>query len=297
MIKLLALIALLVPVVVGAEPLRVFVSVPPLKTVVDKIGGKHVLVQAMVRPGFNPHTYNPTPHQIAALSDAALYVRTGVPFEHAWMERIRSANRKMRILDASAGNEPPGREEKGHDHDEAMDVTGTDRGREGKATMERDPHVWTSPPLVREMAGRIRDKLAELDPENEEDYARNHKAFVVELDALDREIRSLLARTLDRNIMVFHPAWGHFADTYGLVQVAIENEGKEPGPRALAALIEQAKRQQVKVIFVQPQFSQKSAEQVARAIGGRVVAIDPLSPDYADNLRRVARTIAEANGR
>lgn len=148
--------------------------------------------------------------------------------------------------------------------------------------------------LVRQMAGAIRDKLAELDPENDEDYTRNHTAFVAELDALDREIRTLLADAPDRKIMVFHPAWGYFADAYGLIQVPIEVEGKEPGPRTLAALIEQARRRQVKVIFVQPQFSRKSAEQVARAIGGQVVAIDPLSPDYAENLRKVARQIAEA---
>lgn len=98
----------------------------------------------------------------------------------------------------------------------------------------------------------------------------------------------------NRSFLVFHPAWGYFADTYGLIQVPIEKEGKEPGARALVALIEQAKREDVKAIFVQPQFSATSAEQVARAIGGRVVPIDPLSPDYADNLRAVARQIAEA---
>jgi zinc transport system substrate-binding protein len=298
MIKLLALIALLVPVVGSAEPLRVFVSVLPLKTFVEKIGGEHVRVQAMVRPGFNPHTYNPTPHQIAALSDAALYVRTGVPFEHAWMERIRSANREMQMLDARAGIEPRGLEEQDHDHGDAPSEHSADAapGQGGRGSDASDPHIWTSPRLARQMVGKIRDKLVELDPEHESDYARNHAAFVAELDALDREIRALLADAPYRSFMVFHPAWGHFADTYGLVQVPIENEGKEPGPRALTGLIEQAKRQQVKVIFVQPQFSKKSAEQVASAIGGRVVAIDPLSPDYAGNLRRVARAIAEAMG-
>jgi len=94
---------------------------------------------------------------------------------------------------------------------------------------------------------------------------------------------------------VFHPAWGYFADTYGLIQIPIEKEGKEPGARALTLLIGQARREHVKVIFVQPQFDRKSATQVARAIGGRVVAIDPLAPDYMNNLRGVARQISEAN--
>jgi len=296
MVRLLALIALLLPLAGNAEPLRVFVSVLPLKTFVEKVGGGHVEVRAMVGPGFNPHTYDPSPREIAALSEAALYVGAGIPFEHTWMDRIRSANREMQVLDARAGIEPPGPEEPEHNHDAARreNGAGADRDHVRHDHQEGDPHIWTSPLLVRQMAGAIRDKLAELDPENENDYTRNYTAFVAELDALDREIRTLLAHAPDRKIMVFHPAWGYFADAYGLVQVPIEKEGKEPGPRALAALIEQAKRKRVKIIFVQPQFSRKSAEQVAHAIGGQVVAIDPLSPDYSANLRAVAQRIAEA---
>jgi zinc transport system substrate-binding protein len=94
--------------------------------------------------------------------------------------------------------------------------------------------------------------------------------------------------------MVFHPAWGYFADTYGLTQVPIEREGKEPGARALAALIDQAKREKTQVVFVQPQFDKRSAVQVAQAIGGAVVAVDPLAPDYIDNLRRVGREFSQA---
>ena len=105
-----------------------------------------------------------------------------------------------------------------------------------------------------------------------------------------------MARPLrSRRFMVFHPAWGYFADTYGLTQIAIEQEGKEPGARALTALIEQARAKQVRVIFVQPQFNRKTAQRLAAAIGGRVEPIDPLAENYIDNLRRVARLIAEAN--
>lgn len=286
------------------EPLRVFVSVLPQKTFVEKIGKDHVDVRAMVRPGHNPHTYDPTPQQIAALSEATLYIRTGVPFEHAWMERIRSGNPEMQVLDAREGIELVDME----DHDHADLPQGEHDGKNGHVghqtgagyEVERqeigqsDPHVWTDPHLVKYMTGRIRDKLAELDPGNEQHYRRNYAAFAAELDALDRDIRLLLRDVANRKFMVFHPAWGYFARAYGLIQVPIENEGKEPGPRAMAALIEQARREQVKVIFVQPHFSSKSAEQVAQAIGGCVVAIDPLSADYADNLRKVAGQIAKA---
>jgi len=294
--NLLFLIALLLPTQSVGEPLRVFVSVLPQKTFVEKIGADHVEVRAMVRPGYNPHTYDPTPQQIAALTTTAVYICIGVPFEHAWMERIRSANPEMQVLDGRKGidlREIEDFDRAGRDrHYEAGNEA--DPGLRSRDAHESDPHIWTSPILVKRLSATIRDKLSELDPKHVKDYSRNYDTFAAELDVLDHDIRALLENLSNRKFMVFHPAWGYFANTYGLIQVPIEKEGKEPGPRALAALIDQAKREKVKVVFVQPQFSEKSAAEVARAIGGRVVAIDPLSPDYVDNLRNVARQIARA---
>ncbi len=283
--KLILLLLLLVPSLTQAGPLQIFVSAPPQQTFVEKIGGEHVEVHTMVRPGHDPHTYDPTSQQIAALSRADLYVRIGVPFENVWMTRIRAANPQMRILDARAGIELRPLEQ--HEHEQHNHESHV---REASL----DPHIWTSPPLVKQMAANIRDALTKLDPSHELEYARNHNAFAAEMDTLDRDLKTLLSGISNRKFMVFHPAWGYFAHTYGLTQVAIEHEGKEPGAKSLSALIEQARREGVKMIFVQPQFSAQSAETVAHAIGGRVVAIDPLAPDYADNMRRVARQIAEA---
>ncbi len=285
---LLLLIPLFVPAVGFAEPLRVFASVVPVHTFVEKIGGKHVDARVMVRPGFNPHTYDPTPQQISALAGAALYVRTGVPFEKAWMARIQSANPSMQMFDARDGIAL--RELEAH----SDDVSGHDEEHHEEPDHEQDPHVWTSPALVKHIISRIRDKVTELAPAHAEDFARNHDAFVAELNALDLELRALLDPLPNREFMVFHPAWGYFADDYRLTQVPIEREGKEPGARALVALIDQAKRENIKVVFVQPQFDQRSARQVALAIGGVVVAVDPLAADYVDNLRRVGREFAQA---
>lgn len=309
---LLLLVFAVGPAIGRAEPLRVFAGVVPIRTFVEKIGGEQVEARVMVRPGYNPHTYDPTPQQIAALSEAALYIRAGVPFEHAWVNRIRSANPAMQVLDVRSGIELHRMEVHEHDGEgggDARSPADHDRHRHkdhhGHLAErlgdvhhhESDPHVWTDPRLVKHMAGTICDKLTELDPEHNKAYARRYRAFAAELDALDKDIRSLLDGLSNRKFMVFHPAWGYFARAYGLIQVPIEKDGKEPGPRALSALIEQARREQVRVIFVQPQLSRKSAEQVARAIGGRVTAIDPLAADYADNLRRVARQISGAAGR
>lgn len=265
-----------------SAPLRVFASVLPIQTFVEQVGGEHVEARAMVRPGFSPHTYDPTPQQIAALARAALYVRVGVPFEDAWMGRIRSANSSMQVIDVRSGLELRVSEDHEHAHDHGREVD------------EFDPHVWTNPRLVMHMIGRIRDRLAELDPAHAADFSRNHDAYLADLRALDEEIHELLDPLRNRKFMVFHPAWGYFADAYGLVQVPIEHEGKEPGARALAALIDRAKAEGVRVIFVQPQFDKRQATQIARAIGGSVIAVDPLAPDYVDNLRQVARQFAAA---
>lgn len=267
---------------VGGDVLQVFVSVLPQKMMVERIGGEQVQVSAMVQPGHSPATYAPTLRQVAALAQADLYVRIGVPFEDAWMARIRATNSDMPVLDARNGialRETDAHEENGATH------------RQDEA---HDPHIWTSPLLVKIMGRNLRDKLTELAPGHRDLFADNYAAFAWELDVLDREIRALLAHLQTRRFMVFHPSWGYFADAYGLTQVPIEKEGKEPGARALAVLIEQARSEAVKIVFVQPQFNAKFAEQIAQAIGGRVEVVDPLATDYANNLRRVARLIAEA---
>lgn len=268
----------------AADPLTVFVTVVPQETFVSRIGGEHVRVNALVRAGQDPHAYEPTARQIAALAEADLYVRVGVGFEDAWMSRLLVANPRMRVLDAQDGIELR-RKAAGHDHGDPDH--GHDHG-------DVDPHVWTSPARVKIMGARIRDALADLAPEYAADFAANYDRFAADLDALDTEIRARLAGVENRRFMVYHPAWGYFAEDYDLDQVAIEREGKEPGARALTAMIEQARREGIRVIFVQPQLNPSSAEQVARSIGGQVAVIDPLSGDYFENLRRVADLVAGA---
>jgi zinc transport system substrate-binding protein len=287
-LRILLYVAILLPGLANAAPASVFVSVLPLQTFVEKVGGPHVAVQTMVRPGYNPATYEPTPKQIAALAQARVYFAVGVPFENSWLGRIRSANPEMEVVDTRSGI-PPRPAAPVHDDDGGDGASVTPGGHHHAAM---DPHTWTSPMLAKQMARNIRDTLIRHDPSHRHDFARNFEAFAAELDELDVEVRTLLKDVNARQFMVFHPAWGYFADAYGLTEIAIEHEGKEPGARTLTALIEQARRENVKVIFVQPQFGQQAARQVAHEIGGRVAVIDPLAADYADNLRRVARLIA-----
>jgi zinc transport system substrate-binding protein len=274
--------------------------VPPLQTFVQGVGGRLVEAHSLVQPGQSPHVYEPTPRQVASLGSADLYVGIGIPFEAGQLPRIRAANPGLRVLDARQGIDL--RRLEAHDHGHAQDGSAEDRVHRGDAGAARaeladmDPHVWTSPPLGKHIARAIRDALVEIDPANAAEYRANYERLAARLDRLDREIRARLDPLSRRRFMVYHPAWGYFADTYGLVQIPIEKAGKEPGPRSLAALVDQARREGVKVIFVQPQVASKAAEQVAAAIGGRVVVIDPLAADYEASLRRAAREIAEAAG-
>ncbi|MDD2309475.1 MAG: zinc ABC transporter substrate-binding protein [Desulfuromonadaceae bacterium] len=262
-----------------AAPLEVFVSIPPQKYFVEQVGGKHVAVSVIVEPGRSPATYEPTPRQITRLSRASLYFAIGVAFEEVWMSRIHNANPEMKII--ALQKVVPLRE---------VDQLGSVLQEKGR----KDPHIWTSPPLVQLMAARIRDALIAEDPGHRADYVANWRRFVADLEELDNYIHSRLRGLEGSSFMVFHPSWGYFAYTYGLQQIPIESGGKEPGARTLQQVIEVGRRKGVKVIFVQKQFSNRTAETVARALGARIAPVDPLAADYLKNLRHVADIFAEA---
>jgi zinc transport system substrate-binding protein len=151
-----------------------------------------------------------------------------------------------------------------------------------------DPHIWLSPPLVKIQARTILAALQEADPAHRSVYEANFKAFTAQIDQLDADLKKTFAGKKGLQFMVFHPAWGYFAHAYGLKQVPIEIEGKDPKPAQLKELIQHARENGIKVVFVQPQFSTKSAELVAREIGGQVAFANPLAEDWMANLRQVA---------
>jgi len=276
--------ALLPMAAAGAESLSVFVSIQPQKNFVERVGGDHVRVSVMVGPGQSPATFEPRPRQMANLARARLYYRIGVPFELVWMDRIRAINPQLSVLDAREGIrlrpiEAAGGQAEAHGH------------VAGKRSHD-DPHIWLSPALVKIMAARLRDRLIELDSAHEGAYRANTEAFIADLSRLQQQIRQRLAGVKSRDFMVFHPSWGYFADEFGLRQIPIESEGKAPGASTLAQLMDQARQQQIGMIFVQPQFSQTQARALAQSVGARLVTIDSLAEDTIQNLHRVAAAIA-----
>ena len=147
------------------------------------------------------------------------------------------------------------------------------------------------------MSQSIYESLAAIDPEHQSDYAANLAALIGEIDGLEADIRESLAGMEGMKFFVFHPAWGYFARDFGLVQEAIEIGGTEPSASEMAALIDEARADGAKVIFVQPEFSISSAETIASEIGGSVVLISPLDPDWMENLRKVADAFQQALGK
>ena len=288
--------------VLAAGPLTVFVSVPPQKHFVEKIGGERVSVLVMAGPGANPHAYEPKPSQMKALTGAAVYFAVGDPFELVWLDKFRAANPAMRVVETQAGIERmPMEEHHRHDADEPK-AGRKGQGRKGGHEADHDhdgelldPHVWLAPSLVRLQAERVRDGLIMADPDGRAYYEERARAFAGEIDALDAEIKGLLADRAGASFLVFHPAWGYFARDYGLVQVPIELAGKEPSPRELRQLTERAKAKGYPALFVQPQFSRRTAETIAKAVGARVIEADPLAEDWAANLRAVARKFKDAS--
>lgn len=268
----------------AGKPLKITVSILPQKYFVQKIGGDLVDISVMVLPGSSPATYEPKPKQMVKLAESKIYFAIGVFFEEVWLKKFAGVNPEMRIIATQNGIEKIPMQRHLHDDKER---------NHGKAVARagiKDPHIWLSPPLVMLQARNILNALMRADPVHRRTYEDNYKNFINKVVDLDLKIRNQFTGTNQgTRFMVYHPAWGYFAKAYDLIQIPVEMEGKNPTPKGLQQLIRNAKKDGIKVVFVQPQFSTKSAQTIAKAIGGRVVFADPLAFDWAKNLLMVAR--------
>ncbi|MDI9570980.1 MAG: zinc ABC transporter substrate-binding protein [Pseudomonadota bacterium] len=301
------------------------VTILPQAYFVERIGGPHVEVTTLVGEGQSPHGYEPTPRQMARLAEARAYFLIGAPVERAVLGKIEASHRKIEIVatqrgvpyrypageghghegNDAKGQPPQGREKTGgpaYGEGRTAARGGEAAGKPGTAPhppkdgQAPDPHIWLDPRLVKIQARNIHAALCRLDPAHRQEYGANLRAFQADLDRVDARIARALAPLKGKRMYVYHPAFGYFAAAYGLIQVPVEWGGREPSARRLASLIAAARRDGVKVIFVQAQFPAKSAAAVARAIGGAVAPIDPLARDYLDNLNRIAAAVEQGLG-
>ncbi|OOZ38700.1 metal ABC transporter solute-binding protein, Zn/Mn family [Solemya elarraichensis gill symbiont] len=270
----LALLLLLLSAPLSAASLKLFASVLPIASLVSLVGGERISVEALVTAGHDPITYDPQPSQLQRLGEADLYFTSGLPFERVWMGKIRALNPDMKVIDlrhdlpvnAEAGTESDHHESHEHDH----------KGG--------DPHVWTSPANIDAILALIAEELTSSDPHGADYYQGNLQAAQQHFKQVDQRAVEVMSDIEQRYFLVFHPAWGYLASQYGLVQIVIEKDGKEPGPRRLGELIEMAKQKGIGKIIVQPQFDRRIASVIAEAIGAQLVVLDPLSNDLEQSL-------------
>ena len=280
--KILLVFAFLISFL-NASTNQLTVNILPQKYFVQKIVKDKFDINVMVKPGSSPHNFEPKPSQMKLLDESKAYFLIGDPSEKAWLDRFKQNTKNTLFVDTTIGIEkiqmqPDEHEHEHHDHDHSG----------------LDPHIWLDPVLVKIQAKNIYEAMIKIDAQNSDFYKTNYEEFIKELDALDEQIKKLLTPYEKKSFMVFHPSWGYFAKRYNLEQISIEVEGKEPKPNELVELIEEAKKHNIKVIFVAPQFSQKSAQTISKSIGANVIAIDPLTDNWRENLLKVANEIANS---
>jgi zinc transport system substrate-binding protein len=264
--------------------LTVAVSIDPQVYFAERIGGDLVTVFAVVPPGFSPATYEPSAGDLRRLSETDVYFTTGVPFEASWLPRLSGSIPDLNIVATHSGIElrPMNRTSSSGVLDEHP------------AHTFPDPHVWLSPELVLLQAAVIAATLSELDPDNEESYAAGLDSLNKDIVQLQMEVHEILDPVAGSSFIVFHPSWGYFADEFDLVQIPIEVDGHEPSPSHLAAVIDRIAAGNIRFIFTSPQFSSASAKTIAEQTGAMIIEIDPLSPDWLENMIHVAARLEEA---
>jgi zinc transport system substrate-binding protein len=262
-----------------AEERTITVTIEPQRYFTEAIAGDRFKIVSMVPKGSNPETYDPTPKQLVSLGESEAYFRMGhIGFETAWMERLMQNAPHIQVFDLSKGIAFI--HEEGHIHGDHYHVGGV------------DPHTWNSAINAKIIADNIFRALCVLDRENEAYYSARRDSLIRRIEETDRTVFNLLKDDkADHAFMIYHPALSYFARDYGLHQICIEEGGKEPSPTHLKELIEISKFEDVRIIFVQPEFDQRNAEIVARETGAEVVPVNPLSYHWHEEMIRIAKSL------
>ncbi len=256
---------------------RITVSIPPQKHFIEAIAGDDFEVNVMVPSGASPATYEPTPKQMVNLQSSPLYFRIGhIGFEKAWMGNIDKNHPEMKIIDLSKG----------------LNLIESGRHQHGDHVhIGVDPHIWMSPKMVEQFSQSILSALVELRPERAETYKKNHALFIAKTEKLDKQIRQETSKISNKNFLIFHPVLRYYARDYGLNQIPLEIDGKEPGADHMKSIIDLAKKDHIQKIFIQKEFDQKHAETLSRQIDAEIIVIDPLSEQWEESLMEITQNL------
>ncbi|MDR2488318.1 MAG: zinc ABC transporter substrate-binding protein [Desulfovibrio sp.] len=275
-------------------PPVIIVSIAPQKYMVERIAKNRVTVVTLVKQGSDPHFYEPAPTQMRLCAAGRLWFTIGVPFEDIWLPRILNAapslipvstithsNRLQFFHDNTEHHGDTGRGEYlGHAHNNAGE----------------DPHIWLSPRSVADMLPFMAQELGNILPQYAGEFLDNADAFSKELNNVDRALTERF-NTVPRDKRIFltvHPAWRYFAHDYGLTELAIETDGKEPGPQHMKSVINTAKAHGIRTVFIEPQFPKAAAYAIAANIGAKLVEADPLAENVLDTYTGMADKLMES---
>ncbi len=245
------------------------VSIVPEATFVKKVVGDKADIVTLIPPGNSPGNYEPTPQIMAKFEKSDIYFSIGVPTEKGNIIPHIAGSTKLVALADKVNAAYPDR----------------------KIGKSRDPHIWLSPKRAIVMIQTIAAEMSALDAAGKDDYEKNAKAYIAELEALDKKLAEATAKASSKHFIVYHPAFGYLADDYGLTMHALEKGGKEATPEGLIEMVKTAKEHDIKVVFYQAEMASTQAKTFAAEIGGKAVQLVPLSPDYIANLEMMAQEI------
>uniref|UniRef100_UPI0032165B22 metal ABC transporter solute-binding protein, Zn/Mn family n=1 Tax=uncultured Draconibacterium sp. TaxID=1573823 RepID=UPI0032165B22 len=256
------------------------VSILPQQTFVKKIAGDDFQVNVLIPPGSSPAAYTLLPSQLKDISRSAIWFRIGyIGFEHSWKDKIAQANTKMKVVNLAEGLDLIA--DQMEQHGDHVHIDGV------------DPHVWLSPTLVKQMAKRILDELIDLKPEKTAEYKANYMRFVKECDQLNIELKNKLKPYKNRKFITFHPSLAYYARDYELDQYSLESGGKEPTPQHMKNVVDMARKENIRKIYIQSEFDREHARVFANEIGGDIIQVWPLNPEWEDNLRNMTDILIE----
>lgn len=257
----------------SAKPM-ITVSVLPQKYIVEQIASNYFDVNVMVVPGASPATYSPSAKQMAQLDKSDVYLRIGhIGFEQTWVKKIKAVHRNLNIKDTSKGIKLLyAMAEKHGDHVHLHGI---------------DPHVWMAPHSFRKLAENTFSILKQLAPSKEKEFKKGLDKLLTKIDKVSDAGKKALQSKQGKTFMIFHPALGYLAKEFGLNQMAMEIDGKEPSTKHLTQVVDEAKSKGIKAVFIQKEFSAEQAEIIANEINGEVIQIDPLAYDWPQEMTRI----------
>ena len=314
--KIFFVTALLLASLLSAKPV-VIASIAPVGYLAKAVGGDKIEVQSLAKG--DVHSYEPKPNDMKAVAKARIFIAAGLEFEEAWIPRFKASAKNLVVVQSDAkiaklkeehsGHGEHDEEHSGHDDHKAKDDKHSGHAEHAKHDEKHeaheehdeeheahaDPHVWLNPMLAITMARNISDALIDMDKANKDFYLENFQKLMNDLLAFDESAKNELAGLKNRKFVVYHPAWGYFAEHYDLEQISIERNGKEPKIDEMASTVKMIKDENIKVIFADPNRSQKSAQILASQTGAKVELLDPLGYNLLENLKIAVRAIKDAN--